>query len=183
MKEKRESCSSPFNSISTLKRSDEKRKFTINKYHINNCLGKIYQHMLELLGKTMMRHSTYIVSRYIPSRWLLITKRAPVTLQWRSPADLILLKQSELTLPITGRLTPCTSWNIAPARAQKHFCVFLPKLYKMNLINRKYETISNWETFYEITSHDSSKLSRSWETKKAKKLFQIKRIEDDNAWP
>ena len=48
--------------------------------------------------------------------------------------------------------------------------VFLPKVYNLDLIIRKRQTNSNWETCYKITYLKYSKMSTSWNTKKKKGL-------------
>lgn len=52
--------------------------------------------------------------------------------------------------------------------------IFLPKMYNLSLIIRKEQTKPILESFYKITGLYSSKMSKSRNTKKAKKLFYIK---------
>lgn len=53
------------------------------------------------------------------------------------------------------------------------FVVLLSKMHELNLKIRKYQTDTNWETFYKVSDIYSSEMSRSWKTK-TDELLQIK---------
>lgn len=48
--------------------------------------------------------------------------------------------------------------------------VFFTKVHTPRLIMRKYQTNSVLGTFYEISNHDSSKLSKSWKIRKVSNI-------------
>jgi len=52
-----------------------------------NNSGKTLQWILKLVGKSLMKNRTLIVSKYLPTNFLLITKGNIATLPWKNLAD------------------------------------------------------------------------------------------------
>ena len=70
-------------------------------------------------------------------------------------------------------------------------CMLWPKTHNLNLIMRKHETNLNWGTFYRITGLYSSKVSRSWTSRKdlwtvikdTKETWQLNALCDSDQYP
>ena len=109
----------------------------------------------------------YIVSKYLPTNYLLTLKTEILTLLGcRNLADTILTKWSKLTSTIMEQadtlylLMWCTEKHISSE-------VILPKMQKKKKKKkmRKEQTNSNQETFCKITDLNVPKMSMSWKTK------------------
>lgn len=68
-------------------------------------------------------------------------------------------------------------WEDA-VKTQWHFLMFLPWKHDHLLIMRKHLTNPNWDTFYKITGPTSSKVSRSWKSRKT--CFRLKDTKENN---
>ena len=108
----------------------------------------------------------YIVSKYLPTTYLLTLKKEILTLLGcRNPADTTLTKWSKLTSPTMEQadtlylLMWCTEKHISSE-------VILPKMQKNKKKKmRKQQTNSNQETFCKITDLNVPQMSMSWKTK------------------
>ena len=120
--------------------------------------SKINQQMLKLVGKSLNRNMVFTSSH----------------LQWRNPADAIVSKWSRLTLPI---VPINVIWHAL--RKVRHLCSILPK-YGFSILTKKQQTSQNWRLSYRITHQYSSKVLRSWKTRKnCEELFQMAGDEGD----
>lgn len=120
--------------------------------------SKINQQMLKLVGESLNRNMVFISSH----------------LQWRNPADAIDTKWPRLMLP----LVPINVIWYALRKAH-HLCSIFPK-YGFSIITRKQQISQNWRLFYKITHQYSSKVLRSWKTRKnCEELFQMAGDEGD----
>ena len=63
--------------------------------------------MLKLVGENLMRN---VVSKSIPTKYLVTSKGKRVTLQWRKLADTILTVGFRLTSVILGHANQCASF-------------------------------------------------------------------------
>lgn len=96
---------------------------------------------------------------------------------WLCASRAVGLGQVTLSLGLGALTAKYLSRNFHPRLA-------LSKMHKLNLIVRKHQTNSNWETFHRITGLDSLKTSTS---RKVEEPFQSKRDQRDvttkcNAW-
>lgn len=102
--------------------------------------------MIKLVGKSLRRNNIYIASKYLTH--LLVTKRKAVILSWRSLANITLAKWSSLTSPlITYQYhVPLISW-------EGHITsVVLSKIYNLNPVIRKYQTLIDGHSTKPLTS-------------------------------
>lgn len=116
-----------------------------------------------------------LVSEYLPTQYLLITKGKILALPWRNPADTIVTKLLKLVSPVMRISASRTIWYGALRREQCGFCYFLPKVENLNLNMRawkavqakKYSAIYLTSTLQMCHGHEQQKLSGCpyWRTK------------------
>lgn len=116
-----------------MQRNNVIRKSFSNHFR-NNAAKK--QTMLKLMGK-FLRNGIYIVLKYLPTRYLLITKGKIETVHWIILADTVnqVTKANMHSNGANGLL--CASWYDTLRRIKQYSLVFLPKIYNLHLNIRK----------------------------------------------
>lgn len=112
-------------------------------------------------------------------RYLLITKRKAVTLQWKHLADTTLTKWSRLTSPLirySAIMCPLIWYTEKYPSLLWYSC----QNTEPQLIRRKQQTNPNWGIFYKITDRYSSKVSKLWTSKDWGTIKDSRRLKKHN---
>lgn len=118
---------------------------------------------------------------YLPTNYLSIRNSEITVLEWSNLANIIVIKWPKLISSIMGWTYIMYFYIGCPERdtIQPLLNTQSINMHTLNLITRKHQTNSHWETFWKTENNKktdlySSEMLISRNTKKSEKLFQMK---------